>query len=108
MMPQCDPLSPGFFSIVHTLLHLWAANISLNGCLERTDTMLRNGLYGSSFLSSVHLLLFISRKYPFICVQICFTMVNICKISLFKRITLMSACFLLTLGENTVMFVSPN
>ena len=38
MMPQCDPLSPGFFSIVHTLLHLWAANISLNGCLERTDT----------------------------------------------------------------------
>ena len=30
-------------------------------------------------------------------------MVNICKISLFKRITLMSDCFLLTLGQNTVI-----
>ena len=45
MMPQCDPLSPGFFTIVLLLLHLWTANISLNGCLERTDTMLSNGLH---------------------------------------------------------------
>ena len=60
------------------------------------STMLGNGLYGGSFLSSVYLLLFFSRKYPFICVQICFIMVNICKISLFKRIALMSDCFLLT------------
>ena len=29
------------------------------------------------------------------------------EISLFKKITLMSDCFLLTLGENTVMYVSP-
>ena len=57
---------------------------------------------------SLHFLLFISRKYPFRCVQICFIMVNFCKISLFKRITLMGDCFLLTLGENTVMFVSPH
>ena len=42
MMPKCDPLSPGFFTIVHLLLHLWAANISLNGCLERTDTLFYN------------------------------------------------------------------
>ena len=30
------------------------------------------------------------------------------EISPFKRITLLSDCFLLTLGENTVMFVSPH
>ena len=42
MISQCDPLSPGFFTIAHLLLHLWAANISLNGCLERTDTLLYN------------------------------------------------------------------
>jgi len=42
MMPQCDPLSPGFFTIVHLLLQLWAADIRLNGCLERTDTLLYN------------------------------------------------------------------
>ena len=42
MMPQCDPLSPGFFAIVHLLLHLWATNISLNGCLERSDTLFYN------------------------------------------------------------------
>ena len=42
MISQCDPLSPGFFTIAHLLLHLWVANISLNGCLERTDTLLYN------------------------------------------------------------------
>ena len=30
------------------------------------------------------------------------------EISLFKIITLISDCFLLTLGENTIMFVSPH
>ena len=45
MMPQCDPLSPGFFTIVHLLLHLWAA--------DTCSTMLRNGLYGGSSLSTV-------------------------------------------------------
>ena len=29
------------------------------------------------FTASIHLLLFIYRKYPFICAQICFIMVNI-------------------------------
>ena len=65
MMPLCDPLSPGFFTIVHLLLHLWAANISLNGLVFHSaiiggmntqilcSTMLRNGLYGGSFFSSV-------------------------------------------------------
>ena len=42
MMPQCDPLSPSFFAIVHLLLHLRAAHISINGCLERTDTLIYN------------------------------------------------------------------
>ena len=65
MMPQCDPLSPSFFTIVHLLLQLWAANISLNGLVFHSafiggmntqilcSTMLRNGLYGGRFLSSV-------------------------------------------------------
>ena len=38
MMPQCDPLSPGFFMIVPLLLHLWAANRSL----KHTDTLFYN------------------------------------------------------------------
>ena len=42
MMPQCVPLSPGFFTIVHLSLHLWVANINLNGCLERSDTLFYN------------------------------------------------------------------
>ena len=65
MMPQCDPLLPGFFTIVYFLLHLWAAYISFNGSVFHSgiiggmntqilcSTMLRNGLYGGSFLSSV-------------------------------------------------------
>ena len=42
MMPQCDPLSPGFFTIVNLLLYLWAADMSLNGCLECIDTLFYN------------------------------------------------------------------
>ena len=33
---------------------------------------------------------------------------NWARVSLFKRTALMSDCLLLTLGENTVMFVSPH
>ena len=103
----CRLASSRLFICCCTSGRLISALMAALSVLILCSTMLRNGLYGGSFLSSVHLLLFISRKYPFICVQICFTMVNICKISLFKRIMLMSDCLLLTLGENTVMFVSP-
>ena len=43
---------------------------------------------------------------PLFCSQIFYE--NWARVSLFKRTTLMSDCFLLTLGENTVMFVSPH
>ena len=56
MMPQCDALSPGFFKIVHLLLHLWALTSALMAALSALilcSRMLRNGLYGGSFLISV-------------------------------------------------------
>ena len=43
---------------------------------------------------------------PLFCSQISYE--NWARVSLFKRTTLMSDCFLLTLSEYTVMFVSPH
>ena len=86
MMPQCHPCrlaSSRLFICCCTSGRLISALMDALNVLILCSTMLSNGLYGGSFLSSVHLFAVHFQKIS-IRVQICFITVNIWKISVQK------------------------